>query len=195
MRSVKYTLLFIYTIFIFYFQGCEHQALTVKDIVSQQIERPKRIFPLIVYFSNEFSNDQLDCIMTAVKDIEKDTNNIIKVNPVFNWIPDNDFSEREYKTYPFINVWIKKHDDPLLFKMQLETSLTADGFNDGNYIILVDDGNYSCYKIYMQFKHEFCHALGMGHIKNQYPALMNSGGNLGEFTKYDKILFCSIYDC
>jgi len=77
--------------------------------------------------------------------------------------------------------------------MQINFSIAANGFSGGNFIVIVDDLMYGKNLLYITLKHELGHSFGLLHIKKEYPALMNLGGNNGNITKWDIMQFEFLY--
>jgi len=170
--------------------------ITVNDVTNlRTIERPIE-FPLNIFVTNEFTEDENIIIDKALRDWEAKFS-IITYNVVYNWEPAEKFSRFIYKDKEYISVWKKSEYDSSIIDLQVRYSIIADGFSIGDFIIIVEDDGIklTSNKLYTVFKHEFGHTLGLNHIENEYPALMNGGGNNGIITRYDKFVFCSLYNC
>ena len=195
MRIIK---LFVFLFCISIIFSCDPKKVnpTLEEISLYEITETPRNFPIDILVTNEFNETQKKAVKDALKDWKKFTNNIVTYNVTYDWIPAEKFNENIYENNYPITVWKKKWNDPSILNLQMKHSLVADGFSIGNFMIIVEvPENIEYRETYIVFKHEFGHTLGMEHIKDNYPALMNIGANQGSLSKYDMIMFCSMYKC
>jgi hypothetical protein len=187
--------LFILLLICSPFLSCSNKNITFNDISEYPITKSPQTFPLNIYVSKDFNNIQRDAIIDASNDWQTFSNGIIKINLVFDWDYNVPFKINYFiHEHPYITIWKKQWNDPDLFDLQLRTSFVATGFSLGNIIILVNRDDLDYRNTYVIFAHELGHTLGLEHIKPKYPALMNLHTK-GYFSKYDKLMFCEIYNC
>jgi len=197
MRASKLVIILfcIFVAFSFLFCNPKKPEPTLEEIALYEITEEPRTFPIDILVTNEFSERDKKAIKKALEDWTKFSNGIIQYNITYDWVPTDTFSEYRWAdSYP-ITVWKKQWDDPVMLDMLMKYSLIADGFSVGNLIVIIEIDDRSYRDMYIIFKHEFGHTLGMEHIKPQYPSLMNIGSNQGVLSRYDRIMFCSIYSC
>lgn len=93
---------------------------------------------------------------------------------------------------------MENHSDPEILRLQLKTSLNADGVSKGDFIIIMNDFDsvkQDNNKLFIIVMHELGHQIGLEHIRPQYSALMNINGNDGIITDNDLLVLCSKYNC
>lgn len=170
---------------------------TATQISEYPLDRPIPVMPVEFNLAEgEFTEKEVLVIRRALYDWQKFSNNKVSFILNENWQPIQCFSPDFYETYEKNTVWMKTGDEEGVAKLFLKYSISAEGFAVGNFIVIINQfETITENKLYMIMKHEIGHKLGFEHIKKEYPALMNIGGNNGKFTDYDKIMFCELYDC
>lgn len=189
----------IVAFFVFIIISCDphNNYPSAQEISLYPLDRPIPMMPIEFNLaSGEFSEKEVAIIRSALTNWENFSSN--KVSFILNesWEPVQEFNQSFYETYPINTIWMKTGDENEIAKMFLKYSITADGFAVGNFIVIINQfQKMTEQRLYMIMMHEIGHKLGMEHIKNDYPALMNLGGNNGKFSIYDKIMFCELYKC
>jgi len=170
---------------------------TAQEISLYPLDRPIASMPFeLNIVKDDFTEKQISIVRDAVMDWQKFSDNrlIFIINE--DWEPPVNFSYDFYSTYPHKTLWMKTGDDMGVVELFLKYSIIGDAFSVGNFVLIINDFNsIKDNKLYIILMHEISHQLGLEHIKDAYPALMNLGGNNGKFTIYDKIMFCELYGC
>jgi len=171
-------------------------ALSPNDILMYPITKPPQTFPLKFHVTDEFSNNKIALFQKAASDWNIFSNGIVTMEFEFNWEPPVYFSADYYETYGKNTIWMKTGNEEEVVKLFLKYSIVGDGFTIGNFIVIINPFDKLDDKtLQIIIAHEMFHVLGGEHIKKEYPALLNPGGNGGVFTNNDKLVFCSIYKC
>lgn len=170
---------------------------SAKDISLYPLDRPIPTMPFeLNIVKGDFNEKQISIVRKVVDEWEDFSKGELAFVLNEGWAPPEDFSVDLYSNYPSRTLWMRSGDDPGVVELFIRYSIVGDGFSVGNFILVVNDfGKIDDYKLYLILMHEIGHQLGMEHIKDNYPALMNIGGNEGEFSIYDKIMFCELYNC
>lgn len=189
--------IFILSIALLIYGTCgANNSINMNELVMYPIEKPAQTFPMNVNIVNEFSDDQIQIIENAAQDWNKFSKGRVVINFNIKWIPQEQFSESVYKDFPDKTIWLKTGNEPEVVKLFMKYSVIADAFTVNNFMVIVDPfNNLANEKLYIIALHEFGHFLSLEHIYPKYPALMNVGGNNGNFTNYDKMEFCFLYKC
>ena len=178
------------------YESCMKKDILATDMVMFPMDRPIPTLPMDLYITDEFSDNQIKILEKAAKDWETFSNGIVKINLVKGFDPPTFFSEDFYKEFSKHTIWMKTGNEEEVVKLFMKYSIVGDGFSVGNFIVVVNAFNkLDDNTLYTIFAHEISHQLGFEHIKNEYKALMNPGGNFGQFTNNDKIVFCFRYQC
>ncbi len=182
--------------------GCRGQQTdpTVKaeDIVLYPMDRGTVEFPLeINIVDGDFNESQFATLQKAATTWSQATKGLVNIKLNKNYNPPMLFSSSNYENFGKKTMWKRSGaTDNEVVKLQLKYSICADAVSVGDFIMILDDfNNLSNDKLYIVALHEWGHQLGLEHVKPQYPALMNIGGNNGEITKYDNLCLCSLYKC
>ena len=167
------------------------------DLLLEPFDSEYVNFPLEYYINKDtFTKDEIEIIKSSGKAWELKTNHFVKINFHDDWQPTEPFSSN-YINYNKRTIWKIKSNDITILELQLRSSIIADGFTfrNGNLIIVIDDVvfPFNKSKLFTIMVHELGHQMGLGHIKDKYPAIMNIHGNNGNITKYDLMLFNNIY--
>jgi hypothetical protein len=176
--------------------SCLNKTIAAPDMVMYPLERTPTTFPLKLYVNDEFSDKQIEIMQQAANDWNKFSDGLVVIELVKNFEPPTYFSENFYKNYEKHTIWMKTGNEEEVARLFIKYSIVGDGFNIGNFIVVVNPFNkLDDNTLRTIFSHEIGHALALEHIKPQYEALMNPGGNQGRFTKNDAIVFCYLYKC
>ncbi len=166
------------------------------DIVLYPLDRPTLRFPIELNLEKEaFTSQQLEIINNCTKVWKEKSNNVVDIRVNQNWKAPYAFSKNNYKDFGAKTIWLKDPNDIEVAKLELETSVNANGIAIGDFILIVKDSSLDGNKFYTIVLHELGHMVGLEHVKSQYPALMNLGANNGVITNYDLITLCYRYNC
>ena len=176
--------------------SCMKKEILATDMVMFPMDRPVPSIPLDLYVTDEFSEHQINILQKSADDWNKFSNGIIKINLIKDFVPPTFFSEDFYRNYSKHTIWMKTGNEEEVAKLFLEYSICGDGFSIGSFIVVINPfDKLEDNTLYTIFSHEIGHTLSLEHVKPEYKALMNPGGNFGQFTNNDKIVFCFRYQC
>jgi len=166
------------------------------DLILYPLDKQPVNFPMVLnYDKSFFTKEQETIIKNSAIVWNKQSNGIVDIKVNSEWIAPVPFSRNAYEFFGKKTIWVIKEDNPEITKLQLQTSINADGIAIGDFIVIIKTNNITNKKLSIIALHEIGHMIGLEHIKEQYPALMNLNGNDGIFTEYDLITLCSKYNC
>jgi len=167
---------------------------SVEEITKETSYNEPTTFPKKIYIADVFSFSQLKEMDKALLDWNVKTKGVAQLELVKNWTAPQDFNPIYYEYYKDVTVWKRDVNSIEVANLVVEHSFFS-GLGKGNLIIIYNDIDYDDKTVGNIFKHEVGHIMGLGHLKSNYPGLMDIGGNQGLITKYDLILFCNLYSC
>ncbi|MDO8610185.1 MAG: hypothetical protein Q7R95_06545 [bacterium] len=167
------------------------------ELVLYPLTRPTVNFPLeINVVKGDFNLQQQKVLNSCVNNWKEKSNGVVDIKLNMDWNAPKPFSEINYLNFGQKTLWMRDSNDPEVLMLKLKSSMIADGVSKGDFIMVINDKNeVDLDKLYIIVLHEISHQLGLEHIKPEYPALMNLGGNNGVITKYDLVVLCSLYKC
>ena len=175
------------------------QTPKVEEMVMYPLNRPIVTFPFeINVVDGDFNITQQKVLESVANSWKTKTKDLIDIKFNFNWKAPLPFSESNYIQYGQKTIWLRDSSDPEILRLQLKTSLNADGISKGDFIIIMNDFDsvkQDNNKLFTIVMHELGHQIGLEHIRSQYPALMNINGNDGIITDNDLLVLCFRYNC
>lgn len=144
-----------------------------------------------MYVTNQFSESDKSAIKNGINNWSKATNGRVKVNLIFDYVPEREFTRDNFEFFSKYTLWKFEHDDPHLLPLQLRYSF-FDGACVGNFIV-ISNSDSTKDRLFEVFSHEFGHLWGGQHLKPEYKGILNLGANHGIITKYDLAQFEYIY--
>jgi len=199
-KTLFVSCLIIFTLFVtslLVFEQCTPKVLPkAPDIVLYPLDKAPVTFPMMLNYDRSlFTPEQENIIKNSAIVWKNKSNKVVDIRVNTEWKAPVSFSRNAYEFYGEKTIWLKDISDPEITKLQLQTSVNADGITIGDFIVIIKDSTMTNSKFSIITLHEIGHMIGLEHIKEQYPALMNLGGNNGVITEYDLITLCYKYDC
>lgn len=191
-----FTLLFCFIIFFVLHISCFRvvKPVKVEDIIVPTQVGPPIKFPITYYVDSKFTEHEFNVIQDGVAEIEKNSKGIVKIKlEMFTALKG--YLPEFYTTLPFKTIWKLNREDPVIKAMFEQRGKNFAGFSYGNSVLIIMDYSRTDERLKAVLIHEMLHQIGMNHIDNKYPAIMNS--NLGplKITKWDMLQFCHFYKC
>ena len=195
---------FVYTLLIIISLSCpscvqNKNIYNLPDdmVIVTDVDGPIKLFPVNYYVTNQFTKQQVKALRESTNYWEKESNGIVKINIVPEWKEPVPFDHDYYRYYSKKTVWLFDSNTKTAKELynKFESFI---GLSYGNYIVIINvDPSIGIddMKLTIVFSHELGHQFGMEHINCKYEALMNNDCNYGNITKWDMLLFCSLYDC
>ncbi len=166
----------------------------INNVVMYELDKSKAVvFPMDLYVpENEFKDNEIAILEKATNDWYAATKGVVNIKLVKNAKMPTFFSMDNYKDYPKKTIWKRNANSEEAVKHFIRHSINGNGFTIGNYILIIEDG-LNDNTMYITFKHELSHSIGCEHVRNEYPALMNVGGNSGIITRWDLFVIDTLY--
>jgi len=175
------------------------QTPKVEDMILYPLDRPIVQFPFeINVVDGDFNESQQKVLLNVANTWKVKTNGVADIKFNMNWKAPMPFTEFNYIYYGKKTMWLRDSNDPEILRLQLNSSLNADGVSKGDFIVIMNDFDsvkHDNNKLFVIVMHEIGHQVSLEHIRPQFPALMNINGNDGVITDNDLIVLCTRYNC
>ncbi len=156
---------------LIYGQFKTEETISHDELVEVPSSRTPASMPLNAYHSG-FSLAEVELMTRAADAWREKTDRAVDV-VLIEWEPPTPFFDDTYRAYPERTVW---HLDPGSAEAALlmaRYSIKTDGFAVGNYAVLLKNPELTDQQFLTAFAHELGHLVGLEHIREAYPALMN----------------------